>query len=140
MIHRIDKENYCCFADMVYWREHGQERVPAQVEAPEELNNPNLWIYAAEAEGRFVGWISLVYIPKVSRVVKGHVYVDELWVQPDYRRRGIAKALLAKADELAAQLEATGVRLYVNTQNPEAQALYEAVGFCEDGTALFMEK
>lgn len=66
--------------------------------------------------------------------------MDELWVQPEYRRRGIARALPAKAEEKCGQLEATGLRLYVNTENPEARALCESCGYRQYGMACFMEK
>ena len=45
-----------------------------------------------------------------------------------------------KADELKDELNATGIRLYVNVNNPIAQKLYEACGYVEDGRAIFMEK
>ena len=101
----------------------------------------NLFLFAAREEGVFVGWISLVYIPKLGPWKgRGHVYVDELWVEPGHRRKGLAVALMAKADELCAALDATGTRLYVNVNNPGAQSLYEKCGFAENGRALFMEK
>lgn len=140
MIVRVDRTNYSRFADMVFWREHGFEREPSAVPAPEELCDPNLYVYAAEEDGRFVGWISLVYLPKVSRVQHGYVYVDELWVQPEYRRRGIARALMDKAEEVKELRNAVGIRLYVNVENPGAKGLYERCGYREDGAAYFMEK
>ena len=145
-IQKISPQNYSQFDDMVFWRENGFERAPSQQPVSEqmqkELNNPNLYVYAVLAEGRFVGWISLVYIPKIGSRWKGHghVYVDELWVQPDYRGRGYAKTLMKKADDLKKELEATGIRLYVNVTNPTAQKLYEGSGYSEDGQAIFMEK
>ncbi len=66
--------------------------------------------------------------------------MDELWVQPDYRGKGLAKALMKKADELKQNYNATGVRLYVNVNNPTAKGLYESCGYVEDGQAYFMEK
>ena len=145
-IQKISSHNYSMFDDMVFWRENGFERAPSQQPVSEqmqkELSNPNLHVYAALADGRFVGWISLVYIPKIGSRWNGHghVYVDELWVQPDYRGRGYAKALMKKADELKQALEATGIRLYVNVSNPTAQKLYEGCGYAEDGQAILMEK
>ena len=44
------------------------------------------------------------------------------------------------ADELKNELEATGIRSYVNTNNPSVYKLYEAFGFKEDVKAIFMEK
>ena len=145
-IDRIDIYNYPRFDDMVFWRENGYERTPSQAPVPErmkqELSNPDLHVYALEVENRYVGWISLVYIPKIGSRWKGrgHVYVDELWVAPGFRGRGYAKALMAKADELKALQDATGIRLYVNVNNPTAQKLYERCGYQEDGQAHLMEK
>ena len=145
-IDRIDISNYPLFDDMVFWRQNGYERDPAKLPVSEqmqkELANPNLYVYAVMVEQRYVGWISLVYIPKIGSRWNGHghVYVDELWVEPSFRGRGFAKALMAKADELKLQLEATGIRLYVNINNPIAQKLYEQCGYHEDGQAHFMEK
>ena len=139
-IERITSENYQDFCDMLYWRAKGMEE-KAPIEAvPDELNDRNLYVYAAREEGRFVGWISLTYLPKVSRVKKGYVYVDELWVAESYRGKGIAKALMARADELKTKLDATGIRLYVNENNPIAHNLYTVCGFKGEDKAYFMEK
>ena len=146
IIERIDAKNYPLFDDMVFWRQKGFEREPSQASVSEqmqkELANPNLYVYAVKVENRYVGWISLVYIPKIGSRWKGHghVYVDELWVEPSFRGRGYAKALMKKADELKIELQATGIRLYVNVNNPAARQLYETCGYREDGQAYFMEK
>ena len=140
MIYPITPDNYSRFADLLYWRAQGTEGTAPDEPVPAELSDPNLYVYAAEAEGRFVGWISLCYIPKVSRWKKGHVYVDELWVAPEYRRRGIGRALMSTADKLKETLEATGIRLYVNHNSPEALSLYRSCGYTETGSAYFMEK
>ena len=143
-VERINEYNYNRFEDMLHWRANGNEREPVydavSDEVKRELADPNLYVYAAEADGRYVGWISLVYLPKVSRVKRGYVYVDELWVAPPYRGRGIAKRLMAEADALCAELIATGVRLYVNVENPTAKQLYENCGYAGEEKAYFMEK
>lgn len=144
-IEKIDENNHSLFDDMVFWRENGFEREPSQEPVSEqikkELLNPDLYVYAVKVDGRYVGWISCVYIAKVGKWKgHGHIYVDELWVEPSFRGNGFAKALLKKADELKDKLEATGIRLYVNVNNPVAQNLYETCGYVEDGRAIFMEK
>lgn len=144
-IEKIDENNHSLFDDMVFWRENGYEREPSQKPVSEqikkELLNPDLYVYAVKVDGRYVGWISCVYIAKVGKWKgHGHIYVDELWVEPSFRGNGFAKALLKKADELKDKLEATGIRLYVNVNNPVAQKLYETCGYVEDGRAIFMEK
>ena len=144
-IEKIDENNHSLFDDMVFWREHGYEREPSQEPVSEqikkELLNPDLYVYAVKVDGRYVGWISCVYIAKVGKWKgHGHIYVDELWVEPSFRGNGFAKSLLKKADELKDKLGATGIRLYVNVNNPVAKNLYEACGYVEDGRAIFMEK
>lgn len=146
IIEKIEATNYFLFEDMVFWRENEFEREPTQTPISEqmqrELENPNLYVYAVMVEKRYVGWISLVYIPKIGSRWNGHghVYVDELWIAPDFRGKGFAKALMKKADELKTQMKAVGIRLYVNVKNPIAQNLYKHCGYLEDGQAYFMEK
>ena len=145
IIDRIDSENISLFDDMIFWRENGFEReatnMPASAQIKKELANPNLYVYAAKVDKRYVGWISLVYMPKIGKWKgHGHVYVDELWVAPPFRGKGLAKALMKKADDLKRDLDAAGIRLYVNVNNPTAKKLYESCGYQEDGQAYFMEK
>lgn len=103
--------------------------------------NCNLHIYALDVKNKFVGWISLVYIPKVRKFNgHGHIYIDELWIEPSYRNNGLAKALMRKADEIAEELCATGIRLYVSEDNSNAWNLYKRCGYKESGKAFFMEK
>lgn len=147
---KVDNQNYSMFDDMVFWRLNERERTTIEkAEAAGKdfrdvylaLVNPNLFVYAALDGDKFVGWISVVYIPKVGRLNGlGHIYVDELWVEPTYRNQGVAKKLMEKADELLNSTSSAGIRLYVNTENPNAKMLYEKCGFSESGSAYFMEK
>ena len=47
---------------------------------------------------------------------------------------------MKKTDELKIELDAVGIRLYVNVNNPTAKELYNCCGYMEDGQAYFMEK
>lgn len=145
----VHEKNYRDFEKMVRRRTSGrfaaackdfEEREPS-ARILEELANPNLYVFAAAADGIFVGWISLAYLPKVGKFEgHGHIYVDELWVDPAYRRGGVAKMLMKQAEILAERKEAAGIRLYVNTENPGALSLYQLCGYKKNDTAYFMEK
>ncbi len=144
-IEKIEESNYNLFDDMVFWRKNGFERIseksPVSEKIKKELSNPYFYAYAVKTENKFVGWISLIYLPKIGLWQgKGHIYVDELWVEPSFRGNGFAKELMKKADELKEEFDATGVRLYVNFNNPVAKNLYEKCGYEEAGSAYFMEK
>ncbi|MBZ9689697.1 GNAT family N-acetyltransferase [Clostridium estertheticum] len=147
---KIDNQNYPMFDDMVFWRINGKQRTYSEKSEVANnnfsdvyvaLTNSNLYVYAALDNDKFVGWISIIYMPKVGRLNGlGHLYIDELWVEPTYRKQNIANRLLEKADELLNTTESVGVRLYVNTENLSAKKLYVKCGFSESGTAYFMEK
>ena len=59
------------------------------------------------------------------------LYVDALAVEPSFRRRGVARALLARAEQAARERRLTGVALDTGLHNDPARALYEATGFDE---------
>jgi ribosomal protein S18 acetylase RimI-like enzyme len=147
---KIDYHNYSMFDDMVFWRMNGRERTYSEkLESTNNsfsdecvsLANSNLYVYAALVNDKFVGWISIIYMPKVGRLNGlGYLYIDELWVEVTYRKQNIARKLMEKSDELLSTTKSAGVRLYVNIENPNAKRLYKKCCFSENGTAYFMEK
>ena len=59
------------------------------------------------------------------------LYVDALAVAEGRRRQGVASALLATAEHLAAHRGASGVALDTGLKNAAARALYRSAGFVE---------
>jgi ribosomal protein S18 acetylase RimI-like enzyme len=59
----------------------------------------------------------------------GTLYVDALAVAPGFRRRGVARALLAEAERAAAAAGLSGVALDTGLHNVPARALYEGAGY-----------
>ncbi len=57
------------------------------------------------------------------------LYVDALATDPAHRRSGVASALLADADRMAAAAGLDGVALDTGLENLGARALYERAGF-----------
>lgn len=62
------------------------------------------------------------------------LYIDALGTAPAFRRRGVARALLAAAENHARQLGLSRVSLETEVDNEAARALYEHCGF-EPGEA-----
>ena len=143
-IERITQENLSDFLDMVEFRLKGlwpEQPTPASENALWALSQPNFWMYGARLDGeRMQGWIAMAFAPKVGKFKRGHVYINELWVSPAHRRHGIAKELMARADEIAEELKADGLRLYVDGDNTGARRLYQQCGFTMDGPADYMQK
>ena len=57
------------------------------------------------------------------------LYVDALAVAPAFRRRGVAKAMLERAEAAAGAHGLHGIALDTGLHNEPARALYEASGF-----------
>jgi GNAT superfamily N-acetyltransferase len=58
--------------------------------------------------------------------------LEDLFVDPEWRRRGVARALV---NDAVAKAEREGVNRIKVLANRHALAFYEAVGFAEDGVA-----
>jgi len=76
----------------------------------------------AESDGKAVGYILYWLLP-------GAIDIHNLAVHADYRRRGIARALLQRVINQAKVQSITRVMLEVRKSNLPAQKLYESAGF-----------
>jgi ribosomal protein S18 acetylase RimI-like enzyme len=61
------------------------------------------------------------------------VNIYQMWVAPEIRGKGIARALVSRVLSWANERKANVVLLFVTTTNSEAIALYKSVGFYPDG-------
>ena len=57
------------------------------------------------------------------------IYVQDLFVDADARGLGLGKRLIEAAAKRGKQLQATYLRLSVDTQNQSGRAFYQAIGF-----------
>ena len=70
------------------------------------------------------------------------VYVQDLYVSPDTRGRGLGRRLIEAVRQHAAAQGARYVKLTVHDRNPAALAFYHAMGFqsCEDELPLVLRE
>lgn len=91
-----------------------------------ELHNPlSLWL-VAEMDGRVAGYIGSQTVPPESDVMN-------VAVHPDFRRQGIAEALVNGLWAQLVQAGNTSLTLEVRASNTPAIALYEKLGFVQVG-------
>lgn len=84
-------------------------------------------------EGRVIGNVSL------RRAAEwGGFIIGNLAVHPEWRRRGIANALMEQALETVSAQGGHWIGLEVRSDNPPALSLYERLGFAEVGRTLHM--
>ena len=91
-----------------------------------ELKNPlSLWL-VAEVDGAVAGYVG-------SQTVMDETDMMNIAVHPDYRRQGIAIALIEALIDGLKQKGSHYLTLEVRTSNENARSLYKKLGFCEVG-------
>jgi len=90
--------------------------------------SPQLWRVAFDGD-TIAGQI-LNYLGEPEADGSRIAWTESITVQPEYRRRGLARALLAESLRTVRDAGATKAGLGVDTQNPnQALTLYESLGF-----------
>jgi ribosomal protein S18 acetylase RimI-like enzyme len=98
---------------------------------------------ALSSEGKGLGFTQLY--PSFGSVSLCRLWIlYDLFVAPEARRLGVGRALMETAHQFAADSDARIVELSTATNNYQAQALYESLGYVRDtdyyGYALVLGK
>ena len=91
-----------------------------------------LEVLIAESQGELVGFLVLSYVSALTGL---RAWIDDIAVDPSYRRQGIGRALVEAAIQRASRRGATHLFMDTSRGNPDAQRFYRACGFAEDGVA-----
>ncbi len=89
-------------------------------------------ILVAECGGRVVGHLYLLFLNYdvyVEEALRRYAYVSELFVREEARGAGIATALLAAAERIAAENGVARIAIGVLAGNAPADRLYAKLGF-----------
>ncbi len=100
----------------------------ARVFLTERHANNESVLLIAERDGAAIGFVQLY--PIFSSVRMGRVWtLNDLYVVPDARRHGVARALLETSCEFARETGALGLQLETGKDNLAAQKLYRDAGW-----------
>ena len=84
------------------------------------LTRPDLWLYAAVAEGRPIGGLTAHALP-MTRTESTELLMYDLAIRSDWQRRGVGRAMIAR---LLKDGAAAGVsEMWVPADDEDAQAL-----------------
>ncbi len=109
----------------------GEETVRRLVESPATA------LFAAEAEGRIVGLLTLVWyeVPSGRKA-----WIEDVVVDAEARGRGIGRELVEAALRCAREQGIEKLMLTSSEHRKAAHALYRRMGFQEAETTLFVHK
>jgi GNAT superfamily N-acetyltransferase len=115
--------------DRVYETSPGAEKTMRRFLA-DVANNSYSFLFVAAAGGRTVGFVSgelrqgsPTFLPKTW------ASVDDVFVEPGYRNRGMGRALLQSVRAWAHERGADGISLQVAAANSRGRKFYEDLGF-----------
>jgi ribosomal protein S18 acetylase RimI-like enzyme len=97
----------------------------------ERFHKKDSTIFVVQDDEHIVGFTQLY--PSFSSVSMKRVWIlNDLFVEPAWRNKGVAKRLLRAAEDFARETEAVRITLATQISNTAAQALYESLGYCQD--------
>jgi ribosomal protein S18 acetylase RimI-like enzyme len=115
--------------DRVYETSPGAEKTMRRFLA-DVANNSHSFLFVAVVRDRTVGFISgelrqgsPTFLPKTW------ASVDDVFIEPEYRNRGMGRALLQSVQAWAQERGADGISLQVAAANARGRKFYEDLGF-----------
>lgn len=117
---------------------NGSSDLPEQLAARMALVGELELATLAEVDDQLAGFACLRRVPCLLYATP-YAELTELYVRPAFRRRGVARALLAHAEQLARAAGAAELHVATNPRNRAARACYRTAGFVLDDLALVKE-
>ena len=89
-------------------------------------------VLVADQKGKILGILVLSYVSALTGI---RAWIDDIAVDPQFRRQGIGQVLVEAAIQRASRRGATHLFMDTSRGNPEARDFYKSCGFMEDGVA-----
>ena len=116
------------------------EQEPGKIEFDEDAVRGALRMFLAQPElgqtwlvcdrGSVVGYVVLTL--GFSFEYRGRdAFIDELYIEPAYRRRGLGRLALQAAEKRATELGVNAIHLEVDHGNDPATELYRRIGYAD---------
>lgn len=96
------------------------------LELPDGVDSTGQLLFTAHADGEEVG---ILWLGERTRAGRPHVFVLDIEVAPEHRRRGHGREIMLAAEQEARRIGAASIGLHVFGFNTGAIALYEELGY-----------
>ena len=95
------------------------------------LKDKSKKIIIAEKNTGIIGLCAFCFNDNAYQTRKKQIFIDDIYVMPEYRRKGVAKALFNYVKSLAEKEKYEKIDLTVWSFNEEALIFYKSLGFME---------
>lgn len=102
----------------------------------EIMAHPGMTIFAAYAGEKAVSSVTLVVIPNLTRGGASYALIENVVTHADYRKRGLAGAVIEKAVAAAWEKNCYKIMLLTGSKNPATLRFYSNCGFSQDKTGF----
>jgi GNAT superfamily N-acetyltransferase len=113
----------------------GMGATPEQVAARMLACQSVLTTFIGEMDGQPVGFACLRLVPHLQ-VDEPYAELTDIYVDPPYRRHGVARALIARVEAAAHAAGASDVVIITCFDNEAARAAYHAAGYADWALAM----
>ena len=104
----------------------------------ERISRKESVVFLAEYGGQATGFVQLY--PMFTSMGAAPIWVlNDLFVAPDHRRKGVGQALLEAATQFSRENGAVKLRLSTTVTNHAAQSLYERLGWVKEAQYVTYE-
>lgn len=125
-VERFVKLHYRSFADTAYFQPFQPEEVKQEQDATPQFE----LIFACDQQGRDVG---VVWLRLEAEENSKTVIIEPIGIVPEWRRKGLGRALMLEALHRAKRRGATRSELWFGSWNDAARQLYEQLGYRRAG-------
>ena len=102
----------------------------------QRLENQDSHLIGAFESDKFAGFTQLY--PSFSSVgMKPKLILNDMFVLKEFRRSGVARALLRAAEQLGSSIGAASLVLATQNENSAAQQLYESTGWVPEANFVY---
>ena len=96
------------------------------------LDSQNNFIFVAEDLGKLIGFASFS-VRNVVRYPKPIAELDEIFVQPEYRQKGVGTMLMQQVEDRARELDCYRLFIESHYDHKAAHLFYERLGYTNYG-------
>ena len=104
------------------------------------LGQPHIRVVVAEIDGYLASTCMIALVANLASAGRPFALIEHVVTLPDFRGRGLARAVMQNALEFAWSQDSCKVVLLSGMQRPDAHRLYEALGFRGDVERGFVIK